>query len=143
MDDLGSFLDYARSFRGVAYRWGGKNRLEGMDCSGLVAECLKKAGILGYLEEPDAQGLYDRFVGYRALQKLPGDLLFFGASTSAIDHVAIVLDSYSMIESGGGDHTCTTLDTVIKKGAMVRERSLHLRGDLIAIIRPPYPWTTM
>ena len=38
-------LDYAYSFLGTPYRWGGDDPLTGIDCSGLALEVLKAAGI--------------------------------------------------------------------------------------------------
>ena len=127
--------DYAKSFIGVPYIYGGNNPIVGMDCSGLVCECLKAVGILSSHSDFTAQGLYEHFVniGYPEFAKSDADfILFFGSSRSKISHVAIGIDDKLMIESGGGDSLTTTIEAAKKLNAFVRIRPI--RKDLIIVI---------
>jgi cell wall-associated NlpC family hydrolase len=54
-------IQYAMSFIGVPYRWGGSNPITGFDCSGLVQEILKSV----YMDPPGdqtAEALYQYFL---------------------------------------------------------------------------------
>lgn len=91
-------VEWALSQIGTPYVWGGETPGVGFDCSGLVQAAYQVAG----LSLPRvAQDQYD------ATRKLalgtalvPGDLVFFGASTTAIDHVGLyvgVLDGETVM----------------------------------------------
>ena len=145
MDPLSNFLDYAKAFRGVPYLWGGNNPMTGMDCSGYIAFILRSRGLVGLREDISAQGLYDRFrkkgtvsLDWRNLE--PGTLLFYGKTATSVEHVAISLDRYTVLEAGGGDRTCTTLERAKELGACVRERAVGQRLDILLMIQPTYPW---
>jgi cell wall-associated NlpC family hydrolase len=83
----GVALDWALAQVGTPYRWGGETPGVGFDCSGLVQAAYRAAGV----DLPRvAQQQYD--VGPQlpvtaALE--PGDLVFFGVSSSQVDHVGI------------------------------------------------------
>ncbi len=137
-------IDYAKSFLGVPYVWGGNNRLAGMDCSGFVCEVLRSVGLLGS-EDHTAQGIFD------TLSALPnvrtsnrgavfiGSVLFFkGSNEERISHVAIALNWKQMIEAGGAGSACTDKDKAAKLGAMVRVRPIKSRSDLFCVLRPDY-----
>lgn len=130
MDLREEVIEYAKRFIGVAYVYSGNNPLTGMDCSGLVCECLRAFGLIGFREDLTAQSLSERF------KKLPpsinrGCLLFFGASWSSVSHVAISLGDGIMIEAGGGDSTTTNVSLAAKRNAFVRIRRIASRGDLL------------
>lgn len=76
-------LDYARSFLGMAYLWGGRGG-GGIDCSGLVQRAFAAAG----LSVPRDSDQQRRHLGYAIDQAdaRPGDLLFFPG------HVGILAD---------------------------------------------------
>lgn len=135
---MNELMQYAMSFLGVPYIWGGNNRLTGMDCSGLVCELLRSAGEIGS-EDLTAQGIYDKVHLTGSHQAyLPGALAFFGESVTKITHVGMLVDKYRMIEAGGGGRECLTVADAAKRGAMVRIRPLKSRKDLVAVIRPRY-----
>ena len=128
--------DYAKSFIGVPYIYGGNNPIGGMDCSGLVCECLKAVGILSSHEDFTARGLLEHLVnvGYPIYEKPQAEfILFFGGSINKISHVGIAIDDKLMIESGGGDSLTVTIDAAKKSNAFVRIRPI--RKDLIVVIR--------
>jgi murein DD-endopeptidase len=92
-------LNYAYSFLGTPYRWGGDDPLLGVDCSGLVLEVLKAVGIFKGSYDTTAQGLYTELLIKQAkLTKSPEELClaFYGKSNKEINHVGICI-SLSLI----------------------------------------------
>lgn len=132
-------LDYAFHFIGLPYRWGGDDPINGYDCSGFVQECLASVG-MDPPGDQTAQALHDHFlVSSATSDPVPGSLAFFGKDASRITHVAIVLDSKSMIEAGGGGSKTVSLEAAAAQNAFIRVRPIASRKDLVAILRPPYP----
>jgi cell wall-associated NlpC family hydrolase len=81
-------LAYALSQLGTPYRWGGETPGVGFDCSGLTQAAYAAAGIT---IPRVAQAQYDAGPHLPPGSPLqPGDLVFFGTSTSAVSHVGIV-----------------------------------------------------
>jgi cell wall-associated NlpC family hydrolase len=80
-------VEWALSQIGTPYVWGGETPGVGFDCSGLVQAAYKAAGVsLPRI----AQDQYDGSTKLAPGTELaPGDLVFFGASTAAIDHVGL------------------------------------------------------
>lgn len=132
-------LDYAFQFIGLPYRWGGDDPIHGFDCSGFVQECLSSVG-MDPPGDQTAQALHDHFVGTSASNvPLPGSLAFFGKDVSRITHVALILDSKSMIEAGGGGSKTVSLEAAASQNAFIRVRPINSRRDLVALLFPPYP----
>lgn len=132
--------EYALSFLGVPYIWGGQNRLVGVDCSGF-AQMIAQAGGIDPSGDQTAQALYDHFHRTSGIEGIPqwGAFAFYGESVLKISHVAWCLNPYQIIHAGGGDSTCKTLVDAMKKGACVRVDVLDYRSDRVAVIRPRYP----
>lgn len=135
MDKL---ISYAMSFLGTPYKWGGANRLEGLDCSGFVQEVLRSVGI-DPPGDQTAQELYNklepqsRFGTYGA-----GCLAFYGKSLKEITHVALMIDQYRIIEAAGGGSKTLTLEDAKRDGACVRIRLLKHRNDFVGTLKPNY-----
>jgi cell wall-associated NlpC family hydrolase len=129
---------YALSFLGVPYKYGGRNRLEGLDCSQLVIEVLISAGVVPHGFDATAQMLYDRFKQVPTDFPKLGALAFYGKSLSEIKHVALCLDDKTMIEAGGGDALTINLPSAIFRSACVRMRPIRYRGDFLTTVMPPY-----
>jgi len=121
---------------GVPYIYGGNNRLQGLDCSGFVCEVIRSFGLLRPGEDLSCQLLYDRYWKKIVQEPGPAHLLFFGKNKSKISHVALALNQFRMIEAGGGDETCKDFHRAAILGAMVRERPIGFRNDLVAIVNP-------
>ncbi len=92
-----SIVSLAMSFIGIPYQWGGKST-QGFDCSGFVQTVFKSHGI---------NFPRDSYQQAEALQKTikidkakKGDLLFF-AKKGQINHVAISLGSYDLVNARG------------------------------------------
>jgi len=76
----------AERFVGIPYRWGGDNVVDGMDCSGFVRAVYNLCG----LSIPRTSR--DQFKAGESVAKedlQDGDLVFFGSSEDAINHVGI------------------------------------------------------
>lgn len=130
--------DYALSFVGLPYIWGGSGP-EGFDCSGLVIELLQAAGVLQPHIDDTAMGLMKRFPLEPMVPSL-GALLFFG-KFGAVTHVGFALSRESYLEAGGGTSKTTTPAAAARDNAYVRVRPLEWRKDLVAIRMPPYTWS--
>ncbi|MGH9065631.1 MAG: C40 family peptidase, partial [Acidimicrobiales bacterium] len=89
-------LAFARQQMGQPYLWGGTGQ-GGYDCSGLVLAAYANAGIA---LPRVAQDQYDGTPKLAAgTPLLPGDLLFFGTSTSAITHVGMYVGGGLMVNA--------------------------------------------
>src|SRR5579872_7157402 len=80
---------------GTPYRWGGEGP-DGFDCSGLVQAAYAAAGVA---LPRVAQAQFDAGPPLPpAATPGPGDLVFFGADTSHVDHVGIVVGDGEMVD---------------------------------------------
>jgi cell wall-associated NlpC family hydrolase len=130
-------IDYAKSFLGTHYVYGGNTKLSGLDCSGLVCEILRSAGVIGS-EDLSAQLLYNRFCVDTSKIEKAGALAFYGKSHSQITHVGFHIDRYRIIEAGGGDSNTKSFQDALRDGACVRIRPVRYRKDYVASLMPSY-----
>lgn len=143
MDGRQVLYDYAMRLVGLPYKWGGDNPLEGMDCSGLVIELLKAAGVLTGVYDTTAKELRKFLLSFSPTPPqapLFGAVVFFGTSADAISHVGFCLNSKQMIEAGGGGASVVDVKTAAEKGAFVRVRPISHRKDVFDFILPQYNW---
>jgi cell wall-associated NlpC family hydrolase len=112
-------VSWALAQLGTPYRWGGEGN-GGFDCSGLVQAAFAAAGV--HLPRV-AQDQYDAGPHLpRDAPLLPGDLVFFGSSGQAVDHVGIVVRPGEMVDA---PHT----------GAVVRVEPIWT-ADFVGATRP-------
>lgn len=116
-------LDTARTFLGLAYLWSGFSE-HGVDCSGLVALCHRRCGIVIPRDAHD-QAVAGAPVPLDALE--PGDLVFFGRDhgRGAVHHVGMAVGDGTMLHAP-------------KTGAQVEFRALsdpEYAGELCAARR--------
>ena len=117
----------AMLYFGIPYTFGGNNPATGLDCSGLVVECLRSIGKHGK-SDLNAQMIYDEFKEESIHGKVTKDsILFFGRDFDSISHIAIALDDNLMIEAGGEGRNET--DT-----GYVRIRPISWRRDYLTSI---------
>ncbi len=81
---------------GTPYRWGGEGD-GGFDCSGLVQAAFAAAGVVLPRVAQDQFDAGPRLPPDVALR--PGDLVFFGTSAHAVDHVGIVVGTGEMVDA--------------------------------------------
>lgn len=86
--EIENIIDYARTFEGTRYKYGGTTK-KGMDCSGLVVTAFKKEDVL--LPRTTAD-LSKRGEWIDVKDVKEGDLLFFATKKNSrkINHVGIV-----------------------------------------------------
>lgn len=88
-------LEYAAQFLGTPYVYGGSSP-SGFDCSGFTSYVFKNT--VGSIPRV-AQAQYDATTRVSRDDLLPGDLVFFGSSTSSISHVGIYVGSNQFIHA--------------------------------------------
>lgn len=135
---MNTLITYAMSFIGRPYKYGGDDPMSGFDCSGFVQELLASVG-LDPKGDQTAQGLYDAL----AISSThgvygPGVIAFYGESVRKITHVAFCVDSYRMIEAGGGGSATLTAEDAAKQNAYIRMRLIKSRKDMVATLKPVY-----
>jgi len=131
-------IQYAMGWLGTPYKWGGQSRA-GVDCSGLVQEILVSVG-----EDPPkdqtAHGLHRYFAnhGQQTLATPQAGALVFYGSYDKITHIAFAIDSFRIIEAGGGNRDVRTPQDADHHNAYVRIRPYDYRNDVYEIIMPEY-----
>ena len=103
---------WALAQRGTPYRWGGEGP-GGFDCSGLVQAAYDVAGVALPRVAQDQYDVGPRLAPDAPLR--PGDLVFFGSSPGAVDHVGMVVGEGEMVDA---PHT----------GAVVRVEAIGTDG---------------
>lgn len=132
-------IEYFRAMRFAPYIYGGNAPEGGIDCSGAVGEVLRAFGLMRNGEDRTAQLIYDLFAHLPNVKPEPGALLFFGDHARDIEHVALATSSWRMIESGGGGKNTIDMGRANRLAAMVRERPIAARLDLVKVVVPPWP----
>ncbi|HRP89027.1 MAG TPA: C40 family peptidase [Edaphocola sp.] len=120
------FRQYALSFLGVGYQWGGRT-LMGIDCSGLTQMVYK---LLNIPLPRDAHQQVNKGTAIDFLMEAQcGDLAFFDNEEGTIVHVGILLDAHTIIhasqQSGG-----VVIDDIDQGGIIsrrIRKRIAKLR----------------
>ncbi len=135
-----SLIDYAVTFMGTPYIYGGDNPLSGLDCSGFVQELLEASGELPFgTPKMNCQMLYNH---YAKLDKSPGGgpgaLAFFGKDARSVVHIGFCVNATTMLEAGGGDKTTLTIQDAIKRRAFLKMRPIRYRRDFLCCITPTY-----
>lgn len=87
-----AIINYARSYLGVQYRWGGKTHA-GIDCSGLTFMSYYMCGFLIYRDAAIVDGYPIHEIPFSQIQ--PADLLYFPG------HIALYLGNNRYIHSTG------------------------------------------
>ena len=141
---LKEVTNYAISFLGTPYRWGGDDPMTGIDCSGLALEVLKAAGVFKGSYDTSAQGLFTELLNLKAEKTNlpePLSLAFYGKSDKEITHVGICVSPTHMIEAGGGGSKVVDLKSAADANAFVRIRPIDHRSDIVGILKPKYTWS--
>lgn len=91
-----SVVDIALDQIGKPYVWGASGP-DSFDCSGLVFWAYSNAGY--DIGRTTAQGYYNMSTIIAQASAQPGDLVFFGSSTSNITHIGIYIGEGQMVEA--------------------------------------------
>ncbi|MGH9129636.1 MAG: NlpC/P60 family protein [Acidimicrobiales bacterium] len=90
-------ISAAESYVGTPYVWGGEAPGVGFDCSGLVQWVFAEAGVALPRVAQDQYNATAHLAPGATL--VPGDLVFFGPSTTAIEHVGIYIGNGDMVDA--------------------------------------------
>ena len=125
----------AMLYLGVPYIYGGNCILTGVDCGGLVVECLRSVGLHGK-SDLNAQMIYDKFKNNNQILGLvkENSILFFGKDLDTISHIGIAINGNQMVEAGGGDKRTKTVEIAAEMNAYVRVRPISWRKDFLTSI---------
>ena len=133
-----TLIDYANSFLGLPYIWGGDDTVLGFDCSGLAQEILASVG-MDPPGDQTAHGLYKHFLSNGLVDYRDAGALAFYGTHERITHIAFMIDEARVIEAGGGGSRTKTPADAAKHNAFCRIRPLSARRDLVQTIYPDYP----
>ena len=94
-------VNYALTFVGNPYVWGGSNPNTSFDCSGFVSWALTQSGVCN-TGRLGAQGLYNISTPVSSANARPGDLIFFIGTydTPGVSHVGIYVGGGKMLHCG-------------------------------------------
>ncbi len=97
LSDTQDLILKAMSYIGTPYKWGGKNYLTGLDCSGLVKAAYENS--VGLILPNTAKEM--SFIGKKiSISDLkPGDLVFFNTMRRAFSHVGIYVGDNKFLHS--------------------------------------------
>lgn len=125
---------------GQPYRWGGDDPIAGFDCSGLMVELLKSAGVLPREGDWTAMQLRGHFgsrtTWYPAAGVAPpsGCLVFWGTPITHVELVWRHLDNEAVLTIGASGGGSATVDeaAAIRQNAYVKVRPLR-PGWVVAV----------
>ena len=100
-------IEIAKKFGGAPYLWGGTTK-KGADCSGLTYIAFRLNGIT-LPRDSTPQSKTGTAVNYPTEPLMPGDQLFFSASTDkkGVSHTGIYMDNGEFIHSASGKNGLT------------------------------------
>jgi cell wall-associated NlpC family hydrolase len=114
----------AEKYWGTAYIYGGDDHFIGLDCSGLVMECLKTIGMMRETDDYNADSLWQMFSKKYLVSHVPdmGRIFFLFDNNGRAYHTGICMDEYMTIQAGGGSAEVDTKEEAIQKNAFVKYR---------------------
>lgn len=123
----------------VPYLYGGATLLEGIDCSQFVVILLRSQGVIKYMTDYSANGLWTQLdFEHRLPEETPGPawLAFYGRDDHPT-HVGVVLETLKhMMSFAGGDGTTLRLIDAAVKNAGCHIYPIDYRRDLLGFVNP-------
>jgi len=130
-------IDYAWSFLGKWYLWGGDDPMSGFDCSGLVMEVLQAVGLVDRGSDMTAAGLWHHFQEQRVEKPYEGCLVFYRSLTrEKIVHIELCLDEDFAIGASGGGSWVKTIEDAKKSNAFIKIRRIDSRKGIVGYVDP-------
>jgi len=130
--------EYAKSFIGTWYSWGGDDPMAGFDCSRYTGEIMKSVGVLPRNSvAPRARDQFKMWIKYQVVNPYKGCLVFWRSKEDGpVMHVEYCINEYQTIgASGGGGATVTKADA-IRDNAFIKERPIHRNRPLAGFVDP-------
>lgn len=115
------FMDEAKDWLHKPYLWGGQGQLSrGLDCSGLVTECARAAGLIGKDDDFSANGYWQMWGKDEIPRAKFGALAFWIDGTGRAYHVAICIGPFHCITADGGGSSTISVAIAEQKEAVIR-----------------------
>jgi len=135
LSDRELLVDYAWSWLGTWYTWGGDDP-SGFDCSGLVVECGKALGLLPRGGDWTADGLLRRWKRRIVSEPSEGCLVFWVGVEGRAEHVEICYNSRFSIGASGGGRFVRSRDDAILHNAFIKLRPIESRSGRRIYVDP-------
>lgn len=103
-------LQLAKRFLGITYTWGGVSSF-GFDCSGFTQMLVRQRGII-MPRDADIQAAWSGVTAVERKDLQPGDLLFFGGSSSKITHTGMYIGGGQFIHDTTHEHPGVQISTL-------------------------------
>lgn len=129
------FIFTALGYLGTPYIWGGDDP-SGFDCSGLVIECLRTAGLLSEKEDLTAQGIANRFRSGQIEKPQRAALVCWLTADDAVNHIGICLDESFCIAAAGGSNRTVDITAAGRQNAYIRIRPIRFKRSRMLILDP-------
>jgi len=126
-EQLHWFLKTVEGFWGKWYVWGGDDP-EGFDCSGLVIEGLKSAGLLDNNDDLTADGIFRRFdKPWNKCPRAKRGALAFWFNEARAYHIAVCVSDHWCITADGGRGNTLTPELAARHNAFIKYRPIRHR----------------
>lgn len=138
-DKRQQIVDYALTFLGTLYQWGGdklanKNHY-GFDCSHYTYEIFKKFGLMSSYRTSKDQKTFCQRISKEELQ--PADLVFYTNKSGQVNHVGMYIGNGKVVSASGGGQNTTSIGKARQQNAQVKVHNLNYRVCVVYFGRVP------
>lgn len=138
-DDRDIMIQYAMSFIGTWYSWGGDDPMIGFDCSRFTGEAEKAVGLLSRgCIAPTAAGQWNKWQDKVVEKPYKGCLVFYHSKPDAskIIHIELCINERLSIGASGGGSKTRTKEDAIRDNAFIKIRPWNSRSRVRGFIDP-------